>query len=63
MQMDIAALSMQMASMNLSTEVNMSVMKMAKDSMEQQGNDLTQLINSGSVPPMMHPGSTFDVSV
>ena len=63
MQMDIAALSMQMSSMNLSTEIGMSVMRMSNESMEQQGDDITELINSGALPPMMHPNSTFDVSV
>ena len=63
MQMDIAALSMQMASMDLATNVNLSVMRMSRDSMEQQGQDISQLISSGAVPPMMHPNSTFDISV
>jgi len=58
--MDVAALSISMNQESLGTQVGISVLKMAKDQAEQQGQALTQMMEQ-SVQPNL--GRNFDIRV
>ncbi|MGO4500756.1 YjfB family protein [Paenibacillus sp. 2RAB27] len=58
--MDIPAMSMSLAQNNLSQAVGISVLKMAKEQMAEQGQQVVQLIKR-SVQPNL--GGNLDISV
>ncbi|NOU63330.1 putative motility protein [Paenibacillus sp. LMG 31461] len=58
--MDIPAMSMSLAQNNLSQAVGISVLKMAKEQMAEQGQQVVQLIER-SVQPNL--GGNLDISV
>ncbi|CAH1200414.1 hypothetical protein PAECIP111891_01745 [Paenibacillus allorhizoplanae] len=58
--MDIPAMSMVLAQNNLSQAVGISVLKMAKEQMTEQGQQVVQLIER-SVQPNL--GGNLDISV
>ncbi|REE66641.1 putative motility protein YjfB-like [Paenibacillus taihuensis] len=58
--MDIAALSMSMSQSNLMQDVSIGVLKMAKDSAQQQGQMLTQMIERSVTPNL---GGNLDIRV
>ncbi len=58
--MDIAALSMGLSQMQLSQEVNVSVMKMAMDTAEVQSEDLSKIMEQSVLP---HLGGNIDLSL
>jgi hypothetical protein len=58
--MDIAALSISMSQASLAQNVDISVTKLAMDSMKQNAADLTKMMELSVNPGI---GSNFDVSV
>ncbi|MDQ0206857.1 YjfB family protein [Alkalicoccobacillus murimartini] len=60
--MNIALLSMAMSQANVGQQVSLSVMKQAKETSEQQGEDILKLMDSAQ-PLAKHPhaGQTMDV--
>ncbi|ACL76803.1 YjfB family protein [Ruminiclostridium cellulolyticum] len=58
--MDIAAVSISMAQASLAQNVNISVAKLAMNSMNQAGADLTKMMELSVNPGL---GSKFDVSI
>ena len=60
--MDIAALSMAMSQITAAQSASLQVMSMTKDMAQQQGQQMTEMLKSVSVP---HPnlGRSLDISV
>lgn len=58
--MDIGSLSMDLNQMDVQQQVNISLMKMAMDSMEMQSGGLTEIIEQ-SVDPNL--GQNIDISL
>ncbi len=58
--MDIAAVSISMSQASLAQNVNIAVTKMAMNSMNQAGADLTKMMELSVNPGL---GSNFDVSI
>jgi hypothetical protein len=65
MEMDIARLSMNMASANAMTEISMKVFKMSLEQMEDVGSMLSSLTAAASVPVSVDPniGQNLDISI
>ena len=61
--MDIAGLSMSMASNNLQTKVGMAVLSKAMDTQEAQGQAVVELIDSAAMERSVTPqlGANIDV--
>lgn len=59
-EMDIAAVSISMSQASLAQNVNIAVTKMAMNSMNQAGADLTKMMELSVNPGL---GSNFDVSI
>lgn len=58
--MDIAALSIGLSQMQLTQQVNTSVMEMSLDTAKMQANDLTKMMEQSITP---HLGSRLDISL
>ena len=61
--MDIAGLSMSMASSNLQTKVGMAVLGKAMDTQEAQGQAVVELIDSAAIERSVTPqlGANIDI--
>ena len=58
--MDVAAVSISMSQASLAQNVNIAVAKLAMNSMNQKGADLTKMMELSVNPGL---GSNFDVSI
>ena len=61
--MDIAALSMAMSQMNIGTQVNMAVTKLAMDSSEQSGQFMADMLKGIELSVNPHVGSQIDIKL
>ena len=63
--MDIAGLSMSMASNNIQTEVGMAVLSKAMDTQEAQGQAVVELIDSAAMERSVIPqlGANIDLRI
>lgn len=63
--MDIAGLSMSMASNNIQTEVGMAVLSKAMDTQEAQGQAVVELIDSAAMERSVTPqlGANIDLRI
>ena len=63
--MDIAGLSMSMASNNIQTEVGMAVLSKAMDTQETQGQAVVELIDSAAMERSVTPqlGANIDLRI
>lgn len=58
--MDIPALSMAMSQSRLAQNVNIQVLKIAKDQTSQDGQSLVKMLDSSAVP---HLGNRLDIRI
>lgn len=63
--MDIAAVSMALSQVNLSSQVGIAVLDKAMETNEDLGNGLVQMINSAEMEQSVNPnlGGNFDVRI
>lgn len=63
--MSIEALSMAMSQSELASNVSLAVFKMAKDTVEQRGQQMTKMIDSAALERTVNPnvGSHVDIKL
>jgi|GEM_PF-6030868 len=62
MNMNASALTMRTPNMPISSAASLLVMNMAKENMEQQGQNLVDMLNT-TVAPIAHPEGSFDIKI
>ncbi|HLS09903.1 YjfB family protein [Lentibacillus sp.] len=63
--MDVAAASVVMANQQVRADASLAVMKNAKNTAEQQGQQLIEMLNQSQVPSASHPtlGKAVDIKL